>query len=63
MLSGGVLNARQLSLLDIINESDYASIRDLAVRTKVSEATIRRDLDELSNNGYIGRVHGGAVKL
>lgn len=63
MPHGVVLNARQRSLLNVINESDYASIHDLAVRTNVSEATIRRDLDELSNHGFIGRVHGGAVRL
>lgn len=58
-----VLNSRQRILLDFINESEFASIRKLATHLNVSEATIRRDLDILSDGGFIGRVHGGAVKL
>lgn len=57
------LSSRQKGLLKVINESDYASIRDLAIQIEVSESTVRRDLDELSDGGFIGRVHGGAVKL
>lgn len=33
----------------------------LAVELQVSEHTIRRDLDELSKEGFCRRVHGGAI--
>jgi DeoR/GlpR family transcriptional regulator of sugar metabolism len=63
MASEELLNARQQLLLKIINEKEYVSIKELKKEIDVSEATIRRDLDEMSQNEIIGRVHGGAIKL
>ena len=57
------LNTRQQSVLKYINEKEYASIKELAKEIGVSEATIRRDLDEMSQKEVLGRVHGGAIKL
>lgn len=57
------LNSRQQSVLKYINEKEYASIKELAKEIGVSEATIRRDLDEMSQKEVLGRVHGGAIKL
>jgi DeoR/GlpR family transcriptional regulator of sugar metabolism len=37
--------------------------RDLAVETRLSEDTIRRDLRELAAEGRLLRVHGGALPL
>lgn len=63
MLNDSILTVRQQKLVKLVNNNDFSSIHDLAVQIKVSEATVRRDLDELSGKGFIGRVHGGAVKL
>lgn len=57
------LNSRQQSVLKYINEKEYASIKELAKEIGVSEATIRRDLDEMSQKEVLERVHGGAIKL
>lgn len=56
-------NARQKQVLSIINERDYCSTKELSNAINASEATIRRDLDNLADCQYIGRVHGGAVKI
>ncbi|MDD5728771.1 MAG: DeoR/GlpR family DNA-binding transcription regulator [Victivallales bacterium] len=39
------------------------SLADLSARLKVSEATVRRDLQSLEEQGKARRVHGGAVKV
>ena len=57
------LNARQQKLLEYINENGSAQIRDFSGTHGVSEATIRRDFDELTRLGLIERVHGGAVRI
>jgi DeoR family fructose operon transcriptional repressor len=57
------LNARQRKILDWINEKGSAQIRELSGVHGVSEATIRRDFDELSRAGLVERVHGGAVRM
>ena len=58
-----VLNARQQEILDYINVNGSANIRDFIGMYDVSEATIRRDFDELAKIGHIDRVHGGAVRV
>lgn len=57
------LNARQQEILDYINANGNANIREFIGVHDVSEATIRRDFDELSKLGLIDRVHGGAVRV
>ena len=58
-----LLNGRKQTILKIVNEREFVTVRDLLKEVDVSEATIRRDLDELSAEGLVGRVHGGAIKL
>ena len=58
-----VLNVRQQEILDCINANGNANIRDFVGIYDVSEATIRRDFDELSKLGLIDRIHGGAVRV
>lgn len=57
-----VLTARQQSILDHVNQAGSAQIKDLAVVLGVSEATARRDFDEMAASGLVERVHGGIVK-
>lgn len=57
------LNARQQAILAYINENGSAQIRDFGQSHGVSEATIRRDFDELARLSLVERVHGGAVRV
>lgn len=52
---------RQQMILDYIMEKEGANIKELASYLDVSEATIRRDLDNLAEAGKIERTHGGAI--
>jgi DeoR family transcriptional regulator of aga operon len=54
--------ARQEKIRQLVYEQDQASVADLCERLEVSEATIRRDLEELAAQGVIQRVHGGAMR-
>lgn len=55
------LNERQNTILAILKERKSASVKDLAERLFVSEATIRRDLIEMKDLGLLERSHGGAI--
>ena len=46
----------------VINENGYATVAELSAVFGVSEATIRRDLEELAKLGWIQREHGGALR-
>ena len=51
---------RQQMILDYIRKQEGANIKELASYLEVSEATVRRDLDNLAEAGEIERTHGGA---
>ena len=55
------LNERQNNILTILKERKSSSVKDLAERLFVSEATIRRDLNEMKDLGLLERSHGGAI--
>jgi len=48
-------------ILQIIQKDGHATAGNLARDFYVSEITIRRDLGELAERGFIHRAHGGAV--
>jgi DeoR family transcriptional regulator of aga operon len=52
---------RRALILDLIRDGNGASIALLAERLAASESTVRRDLDYLTDQGYIERSHGGAM--
>ena len=54
---------RQKKMMEYIEANTSAQIRELAERFHVSEATVRRDLDELDQQGALRRTHGGAIKV
>jgi DeoR/GlpR family transcriptional regulator of sugar metabolism len=58
-ISGRMTSARRRRLLDQLELNDFARVSDLAASFRVSEITIRRDLDELAEQGLIERFHGG----
>lgn len=55
--------ARKVFILNYIQAHGSASIKELALLQNVSEATIRRDLDEMSLEGKLERTRGGAILL
>ena len=52
---------RQQRILEYIREKPLVSVAELSVVFQVSAVTIRKDLNELSEEGKIERTHGGAV--
>ncbi|TFG57605.1 MAG: DeoR/GlpR transcriptional regulator [Spirochaetales bacterium] len=55
------MNKRQRKLLTILSDGRQASVNDLSERLSVSPATVRQDLGGLEKQGFLRRVHGGAV--
>lgn len=53
---------RQNLILDILNKEKKIVASEISSRLKVSEDTIRRDLNELDEKGLLKRVHSGAIK-
>jgi DeoR/GlpR family transcriptional regulator of sugar metabolism len=54
---------RRMKILEIVNQKRSVSVEDLALLFPVSAITIRRDLDKLSDDKLLRRVHGGAMAL
>jgi DeoR family transcriptional regulator of aga operon len=54
---------RQIQLLQLVAQRQRISVADIVEQFAVSEATARRDLETLSNQGKVQRVHGGAIAL
>ena len=52
---------REREILKILLAEKRVSVKNLADRTFASEPSIRRDLASLEQQGYLRRVHGGAV--
>ncbi len=57
------LEQRLSVIMDILNKNGSVSIRELVTTLNVSEATVRRDLDELERSNLLKRTHGGAISI
>lgn len=53
-------NQRREKILELLKEDGSAKVIKLSKIFKVSEVTIRQDLEKLEKDGYIKREHGGA---
>lgn len=53
-------NQRREKILELLKEDGSAKVIKLAKIFKVSEVTIRQDLEKLESEGFILREHGGA---
>lgn len=53
-------NQRRDKILELIQEDGHAKVMDLSRIFKVTEVTIRQDLERLEKEGFIVREHGGA---
>ena len=51
---------RKQLILERIQAQQYVRLEELVEILETSESTVRRDLDELENEGKLKRVHGGA---
>ncbi|UBU17963.1 DeoR/GlpR family DNA-binding transcription regulator [Nonomuraea gerenzanensis] len=54
---------RVRAIMNTLRTHDSVSVAELAAEHGVSEMTIRRDLDELAQQGVVRRVRGGALSL
>lgn len=54
---------RQFRIVEIVNQQGAVEVPELAQSLGVSEITIRRDLDKLSEEGLVIRSHGGALSV
>ncbi|RJG14138.1 DeoR/GlpR family transcriptional regulator [Pseudomonas cavernicola] len=55
------LAPRQQNILDLARERGYVSIDELAQAFVVTPQTIRRDINQLAEQGLLRRTHGGAA--
>ena len=53
-------NQRREKILELLKEDGSAKVIDLAKLFKVTEVTIRQDLEKLDKDGLLVREHGGA---
>ena len=58
-----IMNLRQQTVLQRVNDNKRMSVSELAQATHVSEVTIRHDLNLLEQQGLLKRVHGFALAL
>jgi DeoR/GlpR family transcriptional regulator of sugar metabolism len=54
-----VAEERRNRVLELVRVRGFASLPELAGELKVSESTVRRDLDYLEDSGVARRTHGG----
>lgn len=52
---------RKLRILEFVDQRRAVRVRELSARLEASEASIRRDLEDLERAGLLRRTHGGAV--
>ena len=52
---------RQQKTLELVRERGYISIEELAQHFDVTPQTIRRDINQLADEGLLRRYHGGAA--
>jgi DeoR/GlpR family transcriptional regulator of sugar metabolism len=55
-------SARHARIRQLIEDNGHATVSELSAIFEVSEATIRRDLEEMDSIGWIRREHGGALR-
>src|SRR5437660_12449053 len=59
--SAVLVEERRQRVLDLVSQRGFISLADLAQSVRVSESTLRRDLDYWHQQGAVRRTHGGAI--
>jgi DeoR family transcriptional regulator, aga operon transcriptional repressor len=54
---------RQLQIMRLLEQQQRISVAEICTTFDISEATARRDLENLASLGKLQRVHGGAIVL
>jgi DeoR/GlpR family transcriptional regulator of sugar metabolism len=54
---------RRTTILRLLEDAGAVRVADLVERLAVSDMTVRRDIDALSREGLVQRVHGGALAV
>jgi DeoR/GlpR family transcriptional regulator of sugar metabolism len=57
-----LVGERRRRIVEVLASNQRAQVDELAARFSVSESTIRRDLQLLSERGVLERTHGGALQ-
>ncbi len=57
------MSSRTDKILSLFEEKDYYSVSELSKILSVSEMTVRRYLNELSQKKLVNRTHGGASRI
>jgi DeoR/GlpR family transcriptional regulator of sugar metabolism len=52
---------RRNRLLELVRRRRFASLPELAEELRVSESTVRRDVEQLAEQGCATRIHGGVL--
>lgn len=52
---------RHTSILALLQQEGSVTVHQLMERLNTSESTIRRDLNQLDSQGFLTKVHGGAI--
>ena len=47
----------------LVEQTGRVTVSELSDQFQVSEATIRRDLEEMDGQGWVQRTHGGALRI
>ena len=55
------MDERRETIVDFLKKETKISVEELSDRLKVSQVTIRKDLDSLEKRGLIERSHGNAI--
>ncbi len=55
------MKERQARILKLLEESDRATISHMKELYNVSEMTLRRDITQLEEMGYVTKIHGGVI--
>ncbi len=64
MSSNGLLNEeRRREILGVLHRDGRVLVKDLARQFRISQITIRKDLEFLDGQGVIQRTHGGALPV
>jgi DeoR/GlpR family transcriptional regulator of sugar metabolism len=54
-------NDRQMNLIKLVEEHGTIRVSEMSKRFDVTEETIRRDFERLEKEGFLTRIHGGAI--
>jgi DeoR family glycerol-3-phosphate regulon repressor len=57
------LSKRQAQISEMMRQTDFLRVEDLAILFQVTTQTIRRDLNILTDLGIVRRVHGGVRRM